>query len=179
VTQVGELARRFGLSRSTLLYYDRKGVLSPSIRSVKGYRVYSEADAERLRLVCLYRKAGLSLDVIKVILESPFGGLEQALNERLGELEREVESLRRQERLILALLKREPPAGIRVLDKEQWVTLLKASGFSEKDMWAWHQAFERTAPDRHQVFLEALGISADEIVAIRRRSKGRAHPRKR
>ena len=41
---VGRLARRFGLARSTLLYYDRIGVLRPSARSAAGYRLYDAGD---------------------------------------------------------------------------------------------------------------------------------------
>ena len=45
---VGRLAKRFGLSRSTLLYYDRLGLLCPSGRSGGDYRLYEDADAQRL-----------------------------------------------------------------------------------------------------------------------------------
>lgn len=46
---VGVLARRFGLARSTLLYYDRLGLLRPSSRSRAGYRSYSPADERKAR----------------------------------------------------------------------------------------------------------------------------------
>ena len=36
----GKLARRYALSRSTLLYYHRIGLLVPSGRSAANYRVY-------------------------------------------------------------------------------------------------------------------------------------------
>jgi len=35
-----QLAGRFGLSRSTLLYYDSIGLLSPSERTASNYRLY-------------------------------------------------------------------------------------------------------------------------------------------
>lgn len=41
---ISQLAQQFGLSRSTLLYYDRIGLLSPSARSEAGYRQYSPAN---------------------------------------------------------------------------------------------------------------------------------------
>ena len=67
---VGRLAKRFGLSRSTLLYYDSIGLLRPTGRSAKGYRLYSEDDAARLEKICLYRQTGLSLD--EVLVENRF-----------------------------------------------------------------------------------------------------------
>ena len=59
--QVTELARQFGLSRSTLLYYDRIGLLSPSERSRANYRRYSASDRERLATICSLRRTGLDI----------------------------------------------------------------------------------------------------------------------
>jgi hypothetical protein len=59
------------------------------------------------------------------------------------------------------------------MDKATWTSLLAASGFSEADMVRWHEAFERTAPDRHRRFLEFLGLEPLEVAAIRRRSRAR------
>ena len=59
---VGALGRRFGLSRSALLYYDQIGLLVPSARSSAGYRLYTEEDAQRLERICLFRNAGLALE---------------------------------------------------------------------------------------------------------------------
>lgn len=57
----GVLARRVGLSRSTLLYYDRIGLLRPSRRTLSRYRQYSEKDVQRLEQICTLRKTGLRL----------------------------------------------------------------------------------------------------------------------
>jgi len=46
---VGSLARSFGLSRSTLLYYDSIGLCKPSGRSAANYRTYTENDRARCR----------------------------------------------------------------------------------------------------------------------------------
>ncbi|MBT4932481.1 MAG: MerR family transcriptional regulator [Rhodospirillaceae bacterium] len=169
MTSIGELARRFGLSRSTLLYYDKVGVLCPAARAENGYRAYSEADCKNLELICLYRKAGLPLAGIKKIIDSPERIPDQALNRRLAELEEEMAGLRGQQQLVLSLLKRQPPQDLGVMDKKRWTALLVASGFSEKDMLAWHRGFEKSAPKKHQAFLQFLGIPEDEIRQIRAR----------
>ncbi len=173
MASIGELSRRFGLSRSTLLYYDKAGVLRPSARAENGYRVYSDADCENLELICLYRKAGLPIAAIKEILASNDKTPDQALNRRLGELEGEIAALREQERLVLALLKRQPPENLGVMNKKRWTALLSASGFTNKDMRTWHQAFEKKAPVKHRQFLEFLGIPDAEINQIRAWSKGK------
>jgi DNA-binding transcriptional MerR regulator len=51
MTTISALARRFHLSRSTLLYYDRIGLLRPGGRSLKAYRQYGETEVARLEQI--------------------------------------------------------------------------------------------------------------------------------
>src|ERR1044071_7203705 len=67
---ISKLARAFGLSRSTLLYYDRIGLLKPSGRTGAGYRHYSQKDFRRLQRICQFREAGLPLKDIARVLSS-------------------------------------------------------------------------------------------------------------
>ena len=101
---VGKLARRFGLSRSALLYYDRVGLLSPSSRGINGYRRYSEADAKRLEKILVFRDMGLPLEAIGPLLSARKNSIDEALNQRLGEINVEISALRRQQEVILRLL---------------------------------------------------------------------------
>jgi DNA-binding transcriptional MerR regulator len=165
---VGKLAKKFGLSRSTLLYYDSIGLLAPSARTESDYRLYSEPDAKRLEQICTYRETGLSLKEIGQVLDSPETQLAQTLEKRLEELSREIDRLRGQQNFILGILKSDRPGKIKGgLTKEDWVGLLSASGYSEKDMLLWHVEFEKTDPERHRAFLELLGIPTQEIAMIR------------
>lgn len=58
---VTQLARRCGLSRSTVLYYESVRVLKPPLRTSSNYRAYGEKDVARLEQICVYRNAGLGL----------------------------------------------------------------------------------------------------------------------
>lgn len=170
---VGRLARRYGLSRSTLLYYDRIGLLSPSQRSEAGYRLYTDGDVARLERIMLFREVGLPLESIGVLLASEPGSVAEALEERLLHINAEIGNLRRQQELVLELLK-DSQAGrrARVMDKASWVSLLRATGLNDRDMERWHAEFERLAPEAHQDFLEFLGIDGLEIDSIRQRARG-------
>ena len=55
---VRKLAEQFGISRTTLLYYDRIGLLCPEKRSRAGYRLYGPRSVERLGLICSYQARG-------------------------------------------------------------------------------------------------------------------------
>jgi DNA-binding transcriptional MerR regulator len=165
---IGRLARRFGLSRSTLLYYDRIGLLRASARSGAGYRRYSEADARRLELVCLYRAAGVPLADVGRILDSPREAVSSALERRLVALHEELARIRAQQDVVIRILKRpELARRYRGLDQEGWVRLLRAVGLDEKAMLRWHAAFERMAPEAHQDFLDSLRVPVAQAARIR------------
>ena len=66
----GELAKACGVSVRTVQYYDEKGLLPPSDLTEGGRRIYTEADAAKLRKVLLLKSLGLKLADIKSFLES-------------------------------------------------------------------------------------------------------------
>lgn len=169
---IGELSRRFSISRSTLLYYDSIGLLRPSGRSDANYRLYSEADVLRMEKIALYREAGLPLETIARIVEQEGHEVYTALEKNLFTLNKKIQQLRAQQQVIIRLLESgEANRQARVLNKAQWVSLLRATGLSEADMCNWHAEFEKMSPEAHQDFLESLGISAGEIAEIRRQSQ--------
>ena len=165
---IGKLAKKFGLSRSTLLYYDSIGLLKPNSHTRAGYRHYSEDDAKRLEQICLYRRAGLSLKNIAGALDFPENRLTTVLEKRLQELNEDIQQLREQQRFIVGILKNSDLSGnIGVMNKDTWTSILAASGFSEEDMRQWHIDFERLSPQKHLEFLQFLCIPETEIGVIR------------
>jgi len=170
---IGALARASGLSRSTLLYYDRLGLLRPGQRSAAGYRLYSSADEERLEQICMHRQTGISLTEIGTVLRAPGKNASvEILRRRLRTLDREIAELRRQQRCIVAILKQDSiHEEIEMINKSRWVEIMRAAGLSEDDMHSWHAKFEKMEPQAHQEFLESLGIEPDEINKIREYSR--------
>jgi DNA-binding transcriptional MerR regulator len=170
--RITEFARMFGLSRSTLLYYDRIGLLTPSGRSEAGYRLYSKKDKDRLATIHSFRQAGLTIEDIGRILSREEGDQGEILQWRMRELGEEIRSLQAQQRLLGRMLQVESrgelPAAV---DKQAWVEMLRAAGMDEEAMSKWHSEFERRAPEAHHQFLLALGISEDEALFIRTRSR--------
>ena len=67
---IGELAERCGVSRDTLRFYERERLLPPARRSASGYRLYAEADAERVLFIRRAQVTGLTLDDIRELLRA-------------------------------------------------------------------------------------------------------------
>lgn len=68
VQKLGMLA---GISTRTLRYYDEIGILKPARINSSGYRIYGQAEVDRLQQILFYRELGVSLDRIKDIVTSP------------------------------------------------------------------------------------------------------------
>ena len=173
---VTKLARRCGVSRTALLYYESIGLMPPPARTGGNYRCYTEADAERLRAIRAYRNAGLRLEDIRAILKATSrrgrdGDAKGVLKRRLVELDAEIEALRAHQHAILQLLGSRVLGKADMITKEKWVSIMRGCGFSEEQMDRWHAEFERSAPEEHQEFLEFLHIGPAEIKTIREKSR--------
>ncbi len=170
---ISQLARKFGLSRSTLLYYDQIGLLKPAARTRTGYRVYTPTEHEKLRRIDSLRKTGLSLEQISRIIDSEDSRATDILQNRLARINEEIKELRLQQNIIIRLLNnKEMLKNSRVITKEIWVGLLRSAGLDESGMNRWHIEFEHSAPEAHQDFLEFIGLTGKEIEEIRDWSKG-------
>jgi len=164
---ISNLAKRFGLSRSTLLYYDSKKLLSPSGHEKGDYRIYGEDEVKRLEKICMYRNAGLSLKAIKKILDIPDTNFTTILSSRFEELNREMSKLQEQQRIIAGLLQNTSLLKQKKMTKQLWTSILRASGLSEPEMRNWHIIFEREAPEQHKAFLKYLQIPDTDIEIIK------------
>lgn len=161
---IGQLAQRCGISRTTLLYYEKLGLITPVGRSGGGYRLYSEREMARVEQVRQYRAAGLELDAIAALLAD--GGQSILLRQRLDDIQREIAQLREQQALLVRLLSDGPPLEP-AMDKTHWTALLRGAGVDDAGMARWHALFEHQAPAAHQTFLLSLGLCSEEIEHIR------------
>jgi len=172
---VSALARRCGVSRSTVLYYESIGLLPGARRTGANYRVYGDAQLERLARIRAYRDAGLELADIRALLDGRPGDAASVLSRRLVAIDGEIRRLREHQRAIARLL---PPTGVmeddEMITKDKWVAVMRGAGFGDADMDRWHAEFERTAPAEHQEFLEFLRLPAEEIAKIREWSRTKA-----
>jgi DNA-binding transcriptional MerR regulator len=164
---ISKLAKAFGLSRSTLLYYDRIGLLKPSDRTHAGYRLYTQQQYETLERICTFREAGMPLVDIQKLLSCRAGPSVKILEEHLHELGEQIIKLRSQQHSIIAMLKTMTGKSYTpVVNKEMWVHMLEAAGMDEAAMIKWHIEFERCAPSAHYEFLLSLGIPEEEAKQI-------------
>jgi MerR family transcriptional regulator, copper efflux regulator len=66
--QIGEVADAVGLSLRTIRYYDEAGLVPPSGRSAGGFRLYTVADIDRLRLVKRMKPLEFTIEEMRDLL---------------------------------------------------------------------------------------------------------------
>ena len=94
--RINEVTRETGLSRRAVKYYEEEGLLTVK-KDQNGYRNYSIENLKILKEISVYRKLGIGIKEIKVLLQDEDKGiLRQVYEEKrkqLGENQRELEAL--------------------------------------------------------------------------------------
>lgn len=97
---IGNLSRLAGVSIRTLRYYDKLGLLKPSVRAESRYRYYGEDELLRLQQILFYKELDFPLKEIKAILDDPdFDVLKAlkshkaALKKRRGRIEKLLDTI--------------------------------------------------------------------------------------
>lgn len=66
-----EISGKTGISKRNIHFYIKEGLLRPDVAPESGYYEFSEEEEKRLLLIKKYRNAGLSIPVIRSLLEQP------------------------------------------------------------------------------------------------------------
>jgi DNA-binding transcriptional MerR regulator len=108
--KIGQVAADAGVSVDTVRFYERRGVLPAPGRRASGYREYTNAAVDRIRLARTLQKMGLTLDAISDALRAHDAGTATCDSE-LWRLETVVEridakiaELRRTRRTLIATI---------------------------------------------------------------------------
>lgn len=141
--RISELAALVGLSRTTLLYYEKKGLIRGK-RLENGYRIYSDRDAQRLKLILQLQAGGLTLKECQACLDARID--RSLLENRLNILDEEIAQKQASRNLLAALL-------------------------GEGDTKAWHTEAGKQAPDAHLEWLVKQGFNEKEALRLKWLSK--------
>lgn len=99
---VGELAKKMNVSARTLQYYDKENLLSPSVKSEGGRRLYSSKDMVKLHQIISLKSLGFSLSQIKSKMDYLEDPIEFAdiLLEQANALEEKIEKLKASHKMV-------------------------------------------------------------------------------
>ncbi|WP_240842376.1 MerR family transcriptional regulator [Acidaminobacter sp. JC074] len=66
--KISQVAKKFDVSRTALIHYDKCGLLEPSYRGKNKYRLYTRDDLDKLELILALKESGLTLKEIQTYL---------------------------------------------------------------------------------------------------------------
>lgn len=144
---ISELAAKARLSRTTLLYYEKLGLIK-GLRLDNGYRYYSENDLQRLLLIQQLQSAGLSLKECEQCLDAKLS--KSLLENRLAQLNHEIDKKVHARELLMALLGKRPQRELHHSLSQSapsaYLNWLNMQGYSEKEALRlkWLSSNERT-----------------------------------
>ncbi|MEZ8858385.1 MerR family transcriptional regulator [Vibrio sp. 10N.247.311.51] len=141
--RISELAELVGLSRSTLLYYGKLGLIEAQ-RTSNGYRSYSERDLQRVKLLQQLQAGGLTLKECQACLDAKVD--RSLLQNRLEQLDEEIAQKQRSRDLLSALL-------------------------GESGLQGWHESMDKVAPDAHLDWLIKQGFDEKQALRLKWLSK--------
>ena len=163
--QVGELARRAGMTVRTLHHYEQTGLLMPSARSTAGYRLYNLAAVQRLHMIKALTQTGLELATIKDYLDQDSFSLSDLLVQQISTLDKQLRAVSTlRERLVQ--LRDELACGNEP-DLESWLQTqeLQALPFAEQDQQR-NQIWLALVTEVRQLLAEACPADDPRAMAL-------------
>jgi Cu(I)-responsive transcriptional regulator len=107
---IGEAARRSGVSARMVRHYEGLGLLPDVARTENGYRQYTEADIHTLRFVKRSRDLGFSMDEIAELVglwhnrRRTSASVKRIAQKHLGELEQRIADMQAMQRTLSHLV---------------------------------------------------------------------------
>lgn len=102
LVKISEMAKIHGISRQTLILYDRMGLFKPVRVSETGYRYYSIDQVPQLREIIFLRDVGVPLSEIADYMNyRTTERLQDVLSKRLSAIDDEVAALERQRTFVM------------------------------------------------------------------------------
>ncbi|MFT3731722.1 MAG: MerR family transcriptional regulator [Hyphomicrobium sp.] len=106
---IGELAKRSGVSHSRIRFYEKIGLLKTADRRPNGYRTYSGDAVVMLDLIATAQNAGFSLDEIRALVPPDFanwkhGKLVATLRAKIADVEALQTKLAQSKKSLIKLL---------------------------------------------------------------------------
>ncbi len=114
---IGWVAKEAGVNAQTVLYYERRGLLPASSRSMNGYRVFNDASVRRIRFIKRAQGLGFTLKQIMALLtlqteqDASCAEVSRMAAKHLQDIDTKIHDLEQMRDALLPLVKACPKNG--------------------------------------------------------------------
>lgn len=99
--RIGEMAEFFGMTKEGVRYLERQKIISAVRDENNGYRYYPREEITRLKLIRSYQAIGFTIkEAQKMIQETPCAEIIARLDEKLLDMKKKEEQIRRMRKLL-------------------------------------------------------------------------------
>lgn len=131
---INEVEHLVGLSKKSIRYYEENGLLSPKRNSSNDYRIYSEEDVNRLKVIKFLRELGVTIRELKLLSENKIT-LEECMIDRIDKLEKEKEKYEKVKDMCLEISSSNTTyENIDITKYFEKVSILNKEGFTMRDV---------------------------------------------
>lgn len=178
---IGEFSMLSSISKKTLRYYDEIGLLNPAeLNSENGYRLYSKEQLKRSNTILHYKMLGFSLKEIKTVLEHNMNNMVlEILENKLNDIEMNIEELRSQKELVIKELNVNPEKEVKwkdyVIQEDVFPVKSIYEVYSEDDSYDVHKLIELLyhSAAEHNIKLisnhyvrKCLNVTSENLISV-------------
>lgn len=123
-----------GLSKKNIRYYEEVGLIKPGRNGENDYRVYSNEDIERLKLIKFLRELNVPIREIKLLCENKLS-LRECMEDRIIKIKREEENYRKIKSMCMEIAKADCSFdSIDITKYFEEMNILNKEGFTMRDV---------------------------------------------
>lgn len=131
---INEVEHIIGLSKKSIRYYEENGLLSPKRNQSNDYRIYSEDDIQKLKIIKFLRELDIPIKELKQLHNGTLS-LQECMKERIKKIETEENNYQKIKEMCLEISKsNESYHDIDITKYFQEVNILNKEGFTMRDV---------------------------------------------
>ncbi len=137
--QIGLVARDLGINPKTIRYYEEINLIPQAQRTEMGYRIYAQADIDRIAFILRARELDFSLDDIGEILalredgEAPCLYVTELVQKQLAIIDSKITALKQLRNELIDVQQQAQIISVDVMDKECVCHLIENREIREKN----------------------------------------------
>lgn len=116
--RIKEVEESIGITSKNIRFYEKEDLLSPERDSKNGYREYSNSDINKLKVIKILRKLGISIEDIR-LLKSEEILLKDALEKQINNFKEKIDNLNQAKDLCIKM--KEENLSFKEVDADLWL----------------------------------------------------------
>ncbi len=131
---INEVCHIVGLSRKSIRYYEENGLLSPKRNTENDYRVYTEEDINKLKVIKFLRELDVPIRDLKMLNDGSIT-LQECMTDRIYKIKEQVEKYQKVKEMCMDIeSSSESFSDIDITNYFQSMNTLNKEGFTMRDV---------------------------------------------